>query len=49
MMTATMSAPDTSTSVNWDLVERARSLDGIKGHVTNIDPAVIKTPDIVIR
>jgi hypothetical protein len=28
---------DTSTSVNWDLVERARSLAGIKGYVTNID------------
>jgi hypothetical protein len=29
---------DTSTSVNWDLVQRARSLTGIKGYVTNIDP-----------
>ena len=31
----------TSTSVNWDLVERARSLAGIKGYVTSIDPAVM--------
>jgi hypothetical protein len=32
---------DTSTSVNWGLVARARSLAGIKGYVTNIDPAVM--------
>jgi hypothetical protein len=38
---------DTSTSVNWDLVERARSLTGIKGYVTNIDPAVMDGPAVV--
>jgi hypothetical protein len=38
---------DTSTSVNWDLVERARSLAGIKGYVTNIDPAVMEGPAVV--
>jgi Transposase DDE domain len=38
---------DTSTSVNWDLVERARSLAGIKGYVTNIDPAVMDGPAVV--
>jgi hypothetical protein len=31
----------TSTSVDWDLVERARSLTGIKGYVTSIDAAVM--------
>jgi Transposase DDE domain len=38
---------DTTTSVNWDLVERARSLAGIKGYVTNIDPAMMDGPAIV--
>lgn len=38
---------DTTTSVNWDLVERARSLAGIKGFVTNIDAAVMDGPAIV--
>ena len=38
---------DTSTSVNWDLVERARSLAGIKGYVTNIDPALMNGPAVV--
>jgi len=38
---------DTSTSVNWDLVERARSLAGIKGYVTNIDPAAMDGPAVV--
>ena len=38
---------DTTTGVNWDLVERARSLAGIKGFVTNIDPAVMDGPAIV--
>jgi transposase len=38
---------DTSTSVNWDLVERARSLAGIKGYVTSIDPAVMDGPAVV--
>jgi transposase len=38
---------DTSTSVNWDLVERARSLAGIKGYVTNIDPAVMDGAAVV--
>ncbi len=38
---------DTSTSVNRDLVERARSLAGIKGYVTNIDPAVMDGPAVV--
>jgi hypothetical protein len=33
--------------VNWDLVERARSLAGIKGYVTNIDPAVMDGPAVV--
>ncbi len=28
-------------SVNWDLVERARQLAGLKGYVTNIDPKVM--------
>lgn len=37
---------DTSTSVNWDLVERARSLAGIKGYVTNIDPAEMDAPAV---
>jgi transposase len=38
---------DTTTSVNWDLVERARELAGIKGYVTNIDPAVMDGPAVV--
>lgn len=38
---------DISTDVNWDLVERARSLAGIKGYVTNIDPAAMDGPAIV--
>ena len=38
---------DTSTSVNWDLVERARSLAGIKGYVTSIDSAVMDGPAVV--
>ena len=38
---------DTSTSVDWDLVERARYLAGIKGYVTNIDPAVMDGPAVV--
>lgn len=33
----------TSTSVNRDLVERARSLAGIEGHVTSIDPSCAAT------
>ena len=37
----------TSTSVDWDLVERARSLTGIKGYVTSIDPAVMDGPAVV--
>lgn len=37
----------TSTSVNWDLAGRARSLAGIKGYVTNIDPAVMDGPAVV--
>jgi hypothetical protein len=38
---------DNTTSVNWDLVERARALAGIKGYVTNIDPAVMDGQAIV--
>jgi hypothetical protein len=38
---------DTTTSVDWDLVERARALAGIKGYVTNIDPAVMDGPEVV--
>ena len=38
---------DTTTSVNQALVERARSLAGIKGFVTNIDPTVMNGPAIV--
>jgi transposase len=38
---------DSTTSVNRDLVERARSLAGIKGYVTNIDPAVLDGPAVV--
>lgn len=42
-----VSFTDTTTSVNWDLVERARALAGIKGFVTNIDPAVMDGPAVV--
>lgn len=35
---------DTSTTVDWDRVERARSLAGVKGYVTNIDAAVMDGP-----
>jgi hypothetical protein len=38
---------DSTTSVNWDLVERARALAGIKGYVTNIDAAVMDGPAVV--
>jgi len=38
---------DTSTNVDRDLVERARSLAGIKGYVTNIDPAVMDGAAVV--
>jgi transposase len=38
---------DSSTSVNWELVERARSLIGIKGYVTNIEAAVMDGPTVV--
>lgn len=38
---------DNTTSVKWDLVERARSLAGIKGFVTNIDAAVMDGPAVV--
>nr|WP_223874233.1 IS1634 family transposase [Salinispora mooreana] len=38
---------DSTTSVNWDLVERARSLIGIKGYVTNIDPTVMDGAAVV--
>jgi hypothetical protein len=34
-------------SLGRDLVERARSLAGIKGYVTNIDPAVMDGPAVV--
>jgi hypothetical protein len=42
-----VSFTDSSTSVNWDLVERARSLKGIKGYVTNIDAATMDGPAVV--
>jgi len=42
-----VSFTDSSTSVNWELVERARSLKGIKGYVTNIDAAVMDGPAVV--
>jgi len=38
---------DNTTSVDWNLVERARALAGIKGYVTNIDPAVMDGPVVV--
>lgn len=38
---------DTTTSVSWDLVERARSLAGIKGFVTNIDATVMDGAAVV--
>ena len=33
--------------VDWALVERARSMMGLKGYVTNIDPAVMIWADVV--
>jgi Transposase DDE domain len=42
-----VSFTDSSTSVNWELVERARSLKGIKGYVTNIDATVMDGPAVV--
>jgi len=38
---------DNTTSVNWDLVERARALAGIKGYVTNIEPSIMDGPAVV--
>jgi DDE family transposase len=38
---------DTTTSVNWDLVQRARDLAGIKGYVTNIQPSTMDGNAIV--
>jgi hypothetical protein len=37
----------TETSVDWDLVERARSLAGIKGYVTNIPAETMDGPAVV--
>jgi hypothetical protein len=42
-----VSLTDSSTSVNGELVERARSLKGIKGYVTNIDATVMDGPAVV--
>lgn len=42
-----VSFTDSSTRVNWELVERARSLKGIKGYVTNIDATVMDGPAVV--
>jgi hypothetical protein len=38
---------DAETSVDWDLVERARSLAGIKGYVTNIPAQTMDGPAVV--
>jgi transposase len=38
---------DAETSVDWDLVERARSLAGIKGYVTNIPTQTMDGPAVV--
>ena len=35
---------DAVKGVDWDLVERARYLAGLKGYVTNIDPATMDGP-----
>lgn len=37
----------TRPGVNWDLVERARQLQGLKGYVSNIDEAVLDGRGIV--
>jgi transposase len=41
-----VSFTDTSTTVDWDRVERARSLAGVKGYVTNIDAAAMDGPAV---
>ena len=33
--------------VDWDLVDRARYLAGLKGYVTNLDPAVMSGAEVV--
>ena len=35
---------DTVKDVDWKLVDRARYLAGLKGYVTNIDPATMDGP-----
>lgn len=39
---------NTVKDVDWKLVERARYLAGLKGYVTNIDPATMDGPSIVV-
>lgn len=38
---------DAVKGVDWDLVERARYLAGLKGYVTNITPTVMDGPSVV--
>jgi hypothetical protein len=38
---------DAVRGVDWDLVERARYLAGLKGYITNITPAVMDGPSVV--
>jgi hypothetical protein len=38
---------NTAKGVDWDLVERARYLAGLKGYVTNIDKDTMDGPDVV--
>jgi hypothetical protein len=38
---------DAESSVDWDLVERARSLAGITGYVTNVPAQTLHGPAVV--
>ena len=38
---------DTDPAVDWDLVERAQHLAGLKGYVTNIDPDTLTGEQVV--
>jgi hypothetical protein len=38
---------NTVKSVNWNLVERARYLAGLKGYLTNIDASTMDGPHVV--
>jgi transposase len=42
-----VSFTDSTTTVNWDLVERAREFAGIKGYVTNIEASIMDGPAVV--